>query len=130
MRVTVLVLIILETIVQVIIVKTISTHIILCSSSAIITVCKLECYNGSLNHNCTSCDCHMGYTGDFCNITNHCDSSTDRCSGNGVCTNMNDRFECACQTGYAGEDCNSCGSGYDSRDDNKCGKYTELSVNN
>ncbi len=49
--------------------------------------------------------CAPFYSGNSCDIFNHCESNAVTCSDQGMCTNDLDSYTCVCNAGYTGTDC-------------------------
>lgn len=63
--------------------------------------------NGTCNSN-GGCNCSPGYSGSNCIDNNECVLGTDSCSVNSTCVNTPGSFECLCDSGFAGPNCDQC----------------------
>ncbi|QDG53173.1 hypothetical protein FIV42_21225 [Persicimonas caeni] len=82
------------------------------------TICQADT-NG------TSCACDPGYhlEDDACVPDETC--APDSCSGNGTCDDTGGIISCACDSGYAGDDCSSCDTANGFHDDGQGGCTTD-----
>ena len=81
-----------------------------------ISACGLTCQNGgSLNADCSMCECPPGFTGSSC-LTDIDECTPNPCQNGGTCIDGSNSFACQCPPGHIGmscetiiEDCSSTG---------------------
>ena len=68
-------------------------------------VCNFTCANGgTVNNNCTACNCPPQFTGVRCELDfDECISSP--CQNGGLCTNIRGNFTCTCPSNFTGRLC-------------------------
>lgn len=79
----------------------------------------LSCPTGFAGADCTSC--YPGYHSDGaggCTLDTRCLGSS--CSGHGVCNDDSGVVSCACEVGYAGDNCAACDDGFHRDRDDAC----------
>ena len=69
--------------------------------------CLLTCQNGgTVNTNCTACNCPDGYEGQVCEYDiDECVPSP--CLNGGSCDDGINSYSCICEKGYTGDNCES-----------------------